>query len=105
VEWLSGAARRVADAAAAAAGLAGGRRDRRLLVRADPRLALEPGLVDLDALDGRRALLHTGWSGFGDAPLPANVRAIGHVSHDRLFPKIRRRPSWGRSGSALTPNA
>jgi sterol 3beta-glucosyltransferase len=41
----------------------------------------------LDALDGHRALLHSGWSGLGGTSLPASVLRIGHVPHDWLFPK------------------
>jgi len=44
--------------------------------------------IVLDALDGRRALLSPGWSGFGaQASLPTNVRAIGHTPHAWLFPR------------------
>jgi sterol 3beta-glucosyltransferase len=42
----------------------------------------------LEALDGRRAVLHSGWSDFGEASLPANVLRIAHVPHDWLFPKL-----------------
>jgi sterol 3beta-glucosyltransferase len=44
--------------------------------------------VVLDALDGRRALLHAGWSGFAEGELPAHVHRVGHVPHDWLFPRM-----------------
>jgi len=42
------------------------------------------GIV-LQSLDGRRALLSAGWSGFGEGTLPANVHRVGHVPHRWLF--------------------
>jgi UDP:flavonoid glycosyltransferase YjiC (YdhE family) len=42
----------------------------------------------LDALDGRRAILSSGWSGFGAGPLPSSVMRIGHVPHEWLFPRM-----------------
>jgi sterol 3beta-glucosyltransferase len=41
----------------------------------------------LDALDGRRALLFSGWSGFGAGDLPSTVLQIGPTPHDWLLPR------------------
>jgi len=41
----------------------------------------------LDALDGRRALLFAGWSGFGAGDLPSTVLQIGPTPHDWLLPQ------------------
>jgi UDP:flavonoid glycosyltransferase YjiC (YdhE family) len=43
----------------------------------------------LDALDGRRALLFAGWSGFGEGALPSDVLSIGPTPHDWLLPRTR----------------
>lgn len=43
----------------------------------------------LDALDGRRALLFAGWSGFGEGALPSGVLSIGPTPHDWLLPRTR----------------
>ena len=43
--------------------------------------------VVIDALAGRRALLFSGWSGFGDGALPQNVLPIGPTPHDWLLPR------------------
>jgi sterol 3beta-glucosyltransferase len=56
----------------------------------------------LDALDGRRALLHSGWSGFADAALPANVVRIAHVPHAWLFPKTSVVVHHGGAGTTHT---
>ena len=53
----------------------------------------------LRALDGRRAILHSGWSGFGDAPLPASVRRVAHVPHDWLFPRMSAIVHHGGAGT------
>ena len=58
--------------------------------------------IVLEALDGRRALLHTGWSGFGDAALPPGVRSIGHVPHDWLFPRMSTLVHHGGAGTTHT---
>ena len=42
-----------------------------------------------DALDGRRALLFSGWSGFGAGDLPPTVLQIGPTPHDWLLPRTR----------------
>jgi sterol 3beta-glucosyltransferase len=62
------------------------------------------GLLDvvLRALDGRRAILHSGWSGFGDATLPANVRRVAHVPHDWLFPRMSTIVHHGGAGTTHT---
>ena len=41
----------------------------------------------LDALDGRRALLFSGWSGFGAGDLPSTVLQVGPTPHDWLLPR------------------
>jgi len=43
----------------------------------------------LDGLDGRRALLFAGWSGFGEGALPPGVLSIGPTPHDWLLPRTR----------------
>lgn len=53
----------------------------------------------LRALDGRRAILHSGWSGFGEAELPANVRRVAHVPHDWLFPRMSAIVHHGGAGT------
>jgi sterol 3beta-glucosyltransferase len=53
----------------------------------------------LEALDGRRALLHSGWSDFANASLPANVLRIAHVPHDWLFPKMSTVVHHGGAGT------
>ena len=58
--------------------------------------------VVIDALDGRRALLHSGWSGFGDAALPPSMRSIGHVPHDWLFPRVSIVVHHGGAGTTHT---
>jgi sterol 3beta-glucosyltransferase len=55
--------------------------------------------IVLDALDGRRALLYGGWSGFGAGTLPGNARRIGHVPHDWLFPRVRVAVHHGGAGT------
>ena len=56
----------------------------------------------LRALDGRRAILHAGWSGFGDAQLPASVRRVAHVPHDWLFPQMSTIVHHGGAGTTHT---
>jgi UDP:flavonoid glycosyltransferase YjiC (YdhE family) len=58
--------------------------------------------VVLRALEGRRAILHSGWSGFGDASLPANVRRVAHVPHDWLFPRRSTIVHHGGAGTTHT---
>ncbi|HEX6794309.1 MAG TPA: glycosyltransferase [Casimicrobiaceae bacterium] len=53
----------------------------------------------LDTLDGRRALLSAGWSGFGEAALPPNVRRIDHVPHGWLLPRVRLAVHHGGAGT------
>jgi len=43
--------------------------------------------VVLEALAGQRALLFSGWSGFGEGGLPPNVLPIGPTPHDWLLPR------------------
>ena len=43
----------------------------------------------VEALDGRRALLFSGWSGFGAGVLPSTVLQIGPTPHDWLLPRTR----------------
>lgn len=42
----------------------------------------------LTALDGRRALLFSGWNEVGGSTLPSNIFPIGAVPHDHLFPQV-----------------
>ena len=56
----------------------------------------------LRALDGRRAIVHSGWSGFGEAPLPASVRRVAHVPHDWLFPRMSAIVHHGGAGTTHT---
>ena len=56
----------------------------------------------LRALEGRRAIVHSGWSGFGDAPLPRNVHRVAHVPHDWLFPRMSTVVHHGGAGTAHT---
>ncbi|WP_225773520.1 glycosyltransferase [Inquilinus sp. Marseille-Q2685] len=42
----------------------------------------------IDAVDGRRAVFHEGWSGIDVARLPANFLAIGDTPHSWLFPRM-----------------
>ncbi|HYD16661.1 MAG TPA: glycosyltransferase [Candidatus Nanoarchaeia archaeon] len=42
----------------------------------------------LAGLDGRRALLSSGWNELGSSSLPSNVFPIGPVPHDQLFPRV-----------------
>ena len=58
--------------------------------------------VVLRALDGRRAILHSGWSGFGDTALPANVLRTAHVPHDWLFPRMSTIVHHGGAGTTHT---
>ena len=53
----------------------------------------------LSALDGRRALLHAGWSGLGEGRLPGHVHRIGHVPHEWLFPRVGIVVHHGGSGT------
>lgn len=56
----------------------------------------------LAALDGRRALLSSGWSGMDAAALPPNVFSIGAVPHDRLFPQVSMVIHHGGAGTSHT---
>jgi sterol 3beta-glucosyltransferase len=58
--------------------------------------------VVLEALDGRRALLHEGWSGFAEGRLPAHVHRVGHVPHDWLFPQTSTIVHHGGAGTTHT---
>jgi sterol 3beta-glucosyltransferase len=58
--------------------------------------------VVLDALDGRRAVLHGGWSGFAEGELPANVHRVGPVPHDWLFPQMSTIVHHGGAGTTHT---
>ncbi|RQS43562.1 glycosyltransferase [Burkholderia sp. Bp8990] len=53
----------------------------------------------LQALDGRRALFHPGWSGIDASMLPAHVCVIGETPHDRLFPHVSMAIHHGGSGT------
>src|SRR4051812_47247901 len=56
--------------------------------------------IVLDALDGRRALLHAGWSGFGGGALPTSVHRIGPVPHRWLLPRMAVGVHPGGAGAA-----
>jgi len=55
-----------------------------------------------DALDGRRAVLHGGWSGFAEGALPANVHRVDRVPHDWLFPRMSTIVHHGGAGTTHT---
>lgn len=55
--------------------------------------------IVLDALDGRRALLYSGWSGFGAGALPPGVHRVGHVPHAWLFPRVAFAVHHGGAGT------
>ena len=42
----------------------------------------------VDAVGGRRAVFHPGWSGIDPAALPDNFHAINEVPHHWLFPRV-----------------
>ena len=58
--------------------------------------------VVLEALDGRRAVLYRGWSGFAEGALPAHVQRIGNVPHDWLFPQMSTIVHHGGAGTTHT---
>jgi UDP:flavonoid glycosyltransferase YjiC (YdhE family) len=53
-----------------------------------------------EALAGRRALFHPGWSGIDPRALPENVLAIGDTPHDWLFPRTAAVIHHGGSGTS-----
>jgi len=59
-------------------------------------------LVDalIQAVAGRRALFHPGWSGIDPTALPANFFAIGDTPHDWLFPRSAAVIHHGGSGTS-----
>ena len=54
----------------------------------------------IQAMDGRRALFHPGWSGIDPKPLPDNFFAIGDTPHDWLFPRVAAVIHHGGSGTS-----
>ncbi len=54
----------------------------------------------IQAMDGRRALFHPGWSGIDPKPLPDNFFTIGDTPHDWLFPRVAAVIHHGGSGTS-----
>ena len=54
----------------------------------------------VEAIAGRRALFHTGWSGIDPKSLPGNFLAIGDTPHDWLFPLTAAVIHHGGSGTS-----
>jgi UDP:flavonoid glycosyltransferase YjiC (YdhE family) len=54
----------------------------------------------IEALNGRRALFHSGWSGIDPKGLPDNFLAIGDTPHDWLFPRTAAVIHHGGSGTS-----
>ncbi len=53
-----------------------------------------------EAMTGRRALFHPGWSGIDPKGLPGNFVAIGDTPHDWLFPRTAAVIHHGGSGTS-----
>jgi sterol 3beta-glucosyltransferase len=53
----------------------------------------------IEAISGRRALFHPGWSGIDPKALPDNFLAIGDTPHDWLFPRTAAVIHHGGSGT------
>lgn len=54
----------------------------------------------IQAMNGRRALFHPGWSGIDPNALPENFLAIGETPHDWLFPRTAAVIHHGGSGTS-----
>jgi sterol 3beta-glucosyltransferase len=54
----------------------------------------------IEAMTGRRALFHTGWSGIDPKALPDNFLAIDDTPHDWLFPRTAAVIHHGGSGTS-----
>jgi len=54
----------------------------------------------IEAMSGRRALFHPGWSGIDPNALPGNFFAIGDTPHDWLFPRTSAVIHHGGSGTS-----
>ena len=54
----------------------------------------------IEAMTGRRALFHPGWSGIDPKALPDNFLAIGNTPHDWLFPRTAEVIHHGGSGTS-----
>jgi sterol 3beta-glucosyltransferase len=54
----------------------------------------------IEAMNGRRALFHPGWSGIDPKALPENFLAIGDTPHDWLFPRTAAVIHHGGSGTS-----
>jgi hypothetical protein len=50
-------------------------------------------------MTGQRGILHSGWSGLGDVPLPENVFKIDYVPYGWLFPRMAMIIHHGGSGT------
>lgn len=59
----------------------------------------------LTALDGRRALLSSGWIELGSSHLPSNVFLIGPMPHDQLFPHVSMVIHHGGAGTSQSAAA
>ncbi len=58
----------------------------------------------LDAIEtlGARAIVHRGWGGLGDAPLPDHVMQVDGIPHDILFPHMACVVHHGGAGTTHT---
>lgn len=56
----------------------------------------------VEALDGRRALLSGGWSGWAGLALPPNVLPVGPAPHDQLFRRVSMVVHHGGAGTSHT---
>jgi sterol 3beta-glucosyltransferase len=54
----------------------------------------------IEAMSGRRALFHPGWSGIDPKALPDNFLVIGDTPHDWLFPRTAAVIHHGGSGTS-----
>ena len=54
----------------------------------------------IEAMAGRRALFHPGWSGIDPKALPDNFLVIGDTPHDWLFPRTAAVIHHGGSGTS-----
>jgi UDP:flavonoid glycosyltransferase YjiC (YdhE family) len=58
--------------------------------------------VIVDAVAGRRAVFHPGWSGIDTTGLPPNILVVGETPHAWLFPRMSAVVHHGGAGTAHT---
>lgn len=58
--------------------------------------------VIVEAVGGRRAMLHPGWSGIDTAGLPSNIFVVDETPHAWLFPRMSAVVHHGGAGTAHT---